>query len=239
VLFDLSIQNEQLQKTNQELDRFVYSVSHDLRAPLASSLGLVELSKGESDIEKLRHYNLLKEKTLRRLDDYVTSLLNFSRNYRVEIGHDEIDFEKIIEESVAFNKPYGNNELKLVVKIDVNQTGVFIGDSLRLRIVLNNLISNALKYHNENAQEQLIAIAVSTDEKKAILKVRDNGIGIANSKLNKVFDMFYRASETAKGSGLGLYITKEIVEKMGGKITVDSILESGTTFVVELPNYKK
>ena len=238
-LLALNIQNVQLQKTNKELDRFVYSVSHDLRAPIASSLGLVELSKGEDDIEKLRHYNLLKEKTLRRLDDYVNSLLNFSRNYRTEVGKDEIDFNLLFEECIAFNKPYGNNESQLVVKIDVNQTGVFLGDNLRMRIIVNNLISNALKYHNPQEHEQLIALAVSSNDKIAIIKVRDNGIGIATGKLDNVFDMFYRASETTKGSGLGLYITKEIIEKLGGSITVDSILGSGTTFTITLPNFKQ
>jgi len=239
VLDDLNTQNIQLQKINQELDRFVYSVSHDLRAPLASSLGLVELSKVEKDVEKLLYYNLLKEKTLRRLDDYVNSLLNFSRNYRVELAKDIIDFKKIIDECVELNRPYGSNGTKLVVKIDVNQGAEFVGDNLRIRIILNNLISNALKYHDDNAQEQLIALAVFSDETKAIIKVRDNGIGIDTNKLDSVFEMFYRASETAKGSGLGLYITKEVIAKMNGKISVDSIAGSGTTFTVELPNQKK
>ncbi len=235
---DLNKQNVQLQKINNELDRFVYSVSHDLRAPIASSLGLVELSKAETNVEKLLQYNLLKEKTLRRLDDYVNSLLNFSRNYRVEVVREKIDFRKIIEECIELNRPYGNNGSKLVVKIDLNEGVDFIGDGLRIRIILNNLISNALKYHDEGAQEQLIALAVYTDQSKAVIKVRDNGIGIDTDKLPNVFDMFYRASETAKGSGLGLYITKEVVEKMGGKISVDSIVGSGTAFTVELPNQK-
>lgn len=238
VVQDLNTQNVQLQKTNNELDRFVYSVSHDLRAPIASSLGLVELSKAETNVDKLLQYNLLKEKTLRRLDDYVNSLLNFSRNYRVEVLKEKIDFRKIIEECIELNKPYGNNGSKLVVKIDLNEGVDFIGDSLRIRIILNNLISNALKYHDEGAQEQLIALAVYTDESKAVIKVRDNGIGIDADKLANVFDMFYRASETAKGSGLGLYITREVVDKMGGKVSVDSIVGSGTAFTVEIPNQK-
>ncbi len=236
LLQDLNDQNSQLQKTNKELDRFVYSVSHDLRAPLASSLGLVELSKTERDVEKLLHYNLLKEKTLRRLDDYVNSLLNFSRNHTVEIVKEKVDFRKLFDDCIEFNRPYGNNSSKLAVKIDINQVVDFMGDSMRIRIVLNNLVSNALKYHNDGLSEQLIALAVSCDEKKAVIKVRDNGIGIDPSKLDHVFEMFYRASETAKGSGLGLYITREVVEKMGGTISVDSIIGSGTIFTVELPN---
>lgn len=235
---DLNKQNIELQKINDELDRFVYSVSHDLRAPLASSLGLIELSKGEKSIEKVLYYNLLKEKSLRRLDDYVNSLIDFSRNYRVSVSNEEIDFKTLIEQCIELNKPYGDEASRVHISLEINQQGVFCGDNLRIRIALNNLISNALKYYDDDKEWSILKIKVVSDDQYAIIKFIDNGIGIDSSIVDHVFDMFYRASERPKGSGLGLYITKEVIAKMNGTIVLESTLGEGTSFTLEIPNKK-
>jgi len=238
VVEDLNKQNIELQKINNELDRFVYSVSHDLRAPLASSLGLIELSKAEKSMEKILYYNLLKERSLRRLDDYVTSLIDFSRNYRVGILVEELDFKTLIEQCIELNRPYGDEASRVHISVEVNQQGLFMGDSLRIRIVLNNLLSNALKYYDDDKEWSVLKIIVVSDEKQAVIKFIDNGIGIDASLVNNVFDMFYRASERPKGSGLGLYITKEVISKLNGTITLESALGEGTSFSVSIPNQK-
>ncbi|MDB5273101.1 MAG: kinG [Chitinophagaceae bacterium] len=233
---DLNRQNIELQKINSELDRFVYSVSHDLRAPLASSLGLIELSKEEKSFEKILYYNLLKEKSLRRLDDYVNSLIDFSRNYRVDVLNEEIDFKNLLEQCLDLNKPYGDDASKVDIAVEVNQKSPFYGDSLRIRIAFNNLISNALKYYDDHKERSVLDIKLYSNEKKAIIRMADNGIGIDASVVNNIFDMFYRASERPKGSGLGLYITKEVMGKLKGSIVVESVLGEGTTFILEIPN---
>ncbi len=238
VVEDLNRQNIELQKINDELDRFVYSVSHDLRAPLASSLGLIELSKEETSMDKMLYYNLLKERSLRRLDDYVNSLIDFSRNYRVGILEEEIEFKALIEQCIELNKPYGDEASRVHISLDINQKDVFVGDSLRIRIVLNNLLSNALKYYDDYKEWSVLKIMVIADEKEAVIKFTDNGIGIDSSLVNNVFDMFYRASERPKGSGLGLYITKEVVGKLNGTIALESALGEGTSFTVQIPNRK-
>jgi signal transduction histidine kinase len=235
---DLNKQNMELKKINDELDRFVYSVSHDLRAPLASSLGLIELSKGETSIEKVLYYNLLKEKSLRRLDDYVNSLIDFSRNYRVGLLNEAIDFKSLIEQCVELNKPYGDESSRVHISVEVNQQGLFFGDSLRIKIVLNNLLSNALKYYDDEKEWSVLKIKVISDKHHVIIKFIDNGIGIDASLVNHVFDMFYRASERPKGSGLGLYITKEVIGKLNGTISLESVLGEGTSFTIDIPNQK-
>ena len=235
---DLNKQNIELQKINAELDRFVYSVSHDLRAPLASSLGLIELSKGEKSIDKILYYNLLKERSLKRLDDYVTSLIDFSRNYRVGVLKEEIEFKLLLEHCIELNKPYGEESNRVHISIEIDQQSPFWGDSLRIRIVLNNLLSNALKYYDEDKERSALMINVISDQKHALIKFIDNGIGIDSSLINNVFDMFYRASERPKGSGLGLYITKEVIGKLNGTIVLESVLGKGTSFTVDIPNQK-
>ena len=238
VVEDLNKHNIELQKINDELDRFVYSVSHDLRAPLASSLGLIELSKGEKSIEKVLYYNLLKEKSLRRLDDYVNSLIDFSRNYRAGVLNEEIDFRSLIEQCIELNKPYGDEASRVHISIEINQHGIFFGDNLRIRIALNNLISNALKYYDDAKEWSILKIKVASDDQHVIIQFTDNGIGIDSSIVDHVFDMFYRASERPKGSGLGLYITKEVVGKMNGTIVLESTLGEGTSFTINIPNQK-
>jgi len=235
---DLNKQNVELQKINDELDRFVYSVSHDLRAPLASSLGLIELSKGERNIDKVLYYNLLKEKSLRRLDDYVNSLIDFSRNYRVGLLVEEIEFRTLIEQCIELNRPYGDESSRVHISMEVNQLSPFRGDSLRIRIVLNNLLSNALKYYDDEKEWSVLKIKVTSDEHHVIIKFIDNGIGIDASLVNHVFDMFYRASERPKGSGLGLYITKEVIGKLNGTISLESALGEGTSFTIDIPTQK-
>ncbi|MBC7487019.1 MAG: HAMP domain-containing histidine kinase [Cytophagaceae bacterium] len=236
VVEDLNKQNIELQKINDELDRFVYSVSHDLRAPLASSLGLIELSKGETSIEKVLYYNLLKEKSLRRLDDYVTSLIDFSRNYRVGLLIEEIEFRALIDQCIELNRPCGDDSSRVHISMEVDQQSPFLGDSLRIRIVLNNLLSNALKYYDDEKEWSVLKIKVISDEHHVVIKFIDNGIGIDASLVNHVFDMFYRASERPKGSGLGLYITKEVIGKLNGTISLESVLGEGTSFTVVIPN---
>jgi signal transduction histidine kinase len=238
VVEDLNTQNIELQKINDELDRFVYSVSHDLRAPLASSLGLIELSKEEKKIEKLLYYNSLKGKSLQRLDDYITSLIDFSRNYRIGLLKEEIDFRMLVQQCIELNKPYGDEAKKVNITVDVNQQGVFWGDSLRMRIVFNNLLSNALKYYDEEKEWSILKIKIAADETHVVIKFIDNGIGIDAAFVNNVFNMFYRASERTKGSGLGLYITKEVIGKLNGTIVLESVLGEGTSFTVDIPNQK-
>jgi signal transduction histidine kinase len=106
---------------------------------------------------------------------------------------------------------------------------------MRLKIVLSNLIDNSLKYSDINKGKSFIRIEAAEDNEAKLILVKDNGVGIDQLYIDKIFNMFYRASERSKGSGLGLYIVKETLNKINGSIQVQSILGSGTTFVVSLP----
>ncbi len=234
---DIEKRNRELKKVNSELDKFVYSASHDLRAPLASVLGLVNVARLDNGKDIPIYLDLI-EKSIQRLDGFIRDIIDFSRNARMEIIREEILFDTIIYE-VLDNLRYLDEKNGILRIVTVNGHGTFCADSRRLKIILSNLISNAIKYHNLRNENPFIEIKVDYDDTRATIRVIDNGMGIAEDHLLHVFKMFYRANETIKGSGLGLYIVSETIEKLKGEISVSSKLNEGTTFTVNLPSQKK
>ena len=111
-----------------------------------------------------------------------------------------------------------------------------MGDIKRLEVIFNNLISNALRYYNPYQENPYIRIEVEVNETQALLHIQDNGLGIASEHINRIFEMFYRASNHLEGSGLGLFLVKETVEKMKGSVQVQSVVNEGTSFFINLPN---
>jgi PAS domain S-box-containing protein len=230
--------NRDLQKVNSELDSFVYRVSHDLRAPLTSILGLISLMKIETNPEKVNDYIALQEKSILKLDLFIKEIINLSRNSRLGITVSEIDFEELIRE-IFESQHYSSSADNIERIIEVEDGLSFYTDRQRLSIILNNLISNGLKYVNPHEAKPHLKIKVYTGpENNCLIEVSDNGIGISEIYLPKIFEMFFRATQEFSGSGLGLYIVKETVEKLKGKISVKSKMRQGTIFKVMLPNLK-
>ena len=233
---ELAGRNEELSKINNELDSFVYSVSHNLRAPLMSVLGLLNLVKRESDTHNLDQYHQMMEESIYKLDNTVKEILDYSRNARQELQVGPIDFKNLIKETLDKMQFMPGFEL-LDIQVLVNGQIAFHSDFYRVSVILNNLISNAIKYLDQTKQKPFLAVTVTIDEKKAKLVFQDNGIGIDNVLLPKVFDMFFRATNKNEGSGLGLYIVKEASEKLLGKIEIESTVGIGTLITVEIPNH--
>ena len=228
----------ELQKVNFELDSFIYHASHDLRSPLRSIIGLIEVYRLENN-EKVKRECIEKiEGSAKRLDHLVMELLSISRNDRINDPHREINFLVEINNSVSSYFSCSNNQ-GLEILTDVKQPVKFTSDLTRVRIILNNLISNAIKYHCPEKERSYILVEVEANEKFARLKVEDNGEGIEPNKVPHIFDMFYRATERSEGSGLGLYIVKRVAQKLNAKIEVDSEELEGTTFTVTIPNTVK
>ncbi|MCH7513693.1 MAG: sensor histidine kinase [Bacteroidetes bacterium] len=231
-------QNKELRKLNAELDNFVYSVSHDLKAPLASMIGLIQLSKSESDIHTLKNYLEMMERSLSKLNEFISNILDYSRNVRLALSHDQINFREQIEST--FEQYQFIEQWKSIKKeITVDQSEVFVTDRQRLSILLNNLISNALKYSTVGNNNPEVCIKVRADSDNALIEVIDNGCGIKPERIDKVFDMFYRADDKRSGSGLGLYIVKETIEKLHGEINIESTVGEGTTVNIIVPNLNK
>jgi len=231
----LKKQFDELQKTNHELDRFVYSVSHDLRAPLASILGLINVAEIEPDKDSLNTYLEMMRGSVNRLDGFIKDILDYSRNSRTELKNDIIDFSVIISEVQKRLKPTPGAE-RLNVTIELNAEAVFCSDSTRFEIILNNLFSNAIKYQDFKKNVSYVSIKITTTSEKMTMLFIDNGIGIEQKHFDKIFTMFYRASDRAQGSGLGLYIARETVTKLGGTISIESTFGVSTSLEIILPN---
>lgn len=230
-------QNEQLVKINKELDSFVYSVSHDLRSPLSSILGLVNVAKleGFKNPEMLKTYFEMIERSVTKLDDIIKEILDYSRNARGELNIELVDLEVMIQN--AFDQmqylPAFHGTLK---QVTVQNHSALYTDVYRLSVILINLISNALKYGDDGKGQKFIHVSATITPAHCVLRVADNGIGIHSDYIDNVFNMFYRATDRSQGAGLGLYIVKEMVEKLAGTISINSAPGQGTTITISIPN---
>jgi len=229
--------NEELRKSNKELDRFVYSVSHDLRAPLSSMLGVVGLCEmGEMDPFIEKNVSLLKS-SIKKLDGFIIDILDYSRNSRLEVDTQEVHFADLLTD-VCNNLKFmcTEDQRKVEVRTKIENGIAFHSDRSRLSIILNNLISNSIRYQNPQEADPFVEISVAITASSADIRITDNGIGIESKNHEKVFNMFYRVSSQSVGSGLGLYIVKETVEKLNGVIKLESEPGKGTVFNIHLPN---
>ncbi len=230
----LQNQNTELIKINAELDKFVYRASHDLRAPLASVLGLINIAKIEVDETLKDSYYDLMEKSINKLDGFIKSIINFSRNSRVEYFAEKIEFNDIINDSFDDLK-YLQSGHNVNTEILISE-GEFYSDLFRIKLIFNNIISNAFRYSVPMRERAFLNIVVIITDQEAIIKFIDNGQGIKSESIVRIFEMFYRATETNVGSGLGLYIVKDVIEALNGKIEVQSIYGEGSTFTINIPN---
>lgn len=225
---------EELKIRNAELDNFVYKVSHDLRAPLSSVLGLVNLSRLQGNNDNPQEYLELIGEKIQALDHFISDVLSHSKNLKMEVEIGRVDLEQIIAQTfLDLSYLKGARETKRSVTITGTE---FFSDQWRVSEIFRNLISNAIKYRRPDAQDSEIMIRIDIDHLRANIVFSDNGIGIKESSLKRVFEMFYRATEQGEGSGIGLYIVKNAVEKLGGHISVASKVNEGTTFHIVLPN---
>lgn len=232
-------QNEELVKINKELDSFVYSVSHNLRAPLMSVLGLINLvqleNKGGDNI--LNNYFLMIQHSIHKLDETLKEILDYSRNARSALNITEVDVKKMIGDSFERMK-YMEGSESIAKSIRIGDRCTIHTDAYRLSVIINNLVSNAIKYRDATKERNILEVEANIADDVLEMTFTDNGIGISQEYVHKIFEMFYRATERSEGAGLGLYIVRETVDKLQGSITVESEAAKGTSFKIRIPNMK-
>lgn len=231
----LKQKNIELEKTNSELDNFVYSTSHELRAPLMSVLGLINLLENENDSKEKELYIGLMKESIKKLDYTIHDFIDYSQNARFQVKVSPVDFNFLLEKALN-NLKYLPGAEKVAVHVIVNQQKPFFSDKRRVEIILNNLISNSLRYYNPDTIAPFVEILVETNEARAEIRVTDNGCGIPEKHIPRVFEMFFRGHEQSTGSGIGLYIVREIVDKLNGEIFFESADGKGTVFNLKIPN---
>lgn len=225
---------DELKIRNAELDNFVYKVSHDLRAPLSSILGLVNLARLPGNTDNPLEYMEIIGGKVQHLDHFIGDVLSHSKNLKMEVTISKVDFTNVINRTFNdLNYLEGASEISKSVKVD----GIdFYSDPWRISEIFRNLISNAIKYRQSGGVDSEVSIRVHVDHLRAEINFSDNGIGIDEANLARIFEMFYRATEQSDGSGIGLYIVKNAVDKLGGQINVSSRPGQGTRFNIILPN---
>lgn len=233
-LKELEQKNEELELANDELDHFVYSASHDLKAPLSSILGLINIAKYEVSDDKVLDYFVRIENRVERLTLFIKEVIEISRNTRTDIKNEPIEIGKLLDEIVE-----NNNYIEGMEKIEFSKNIKFDSplytDKARLEVILNNLLSNAIKYSDPNKENSTIDVTVDKTEYEFQITIADNGIGIPKDQQQKVFDMFYRGAQSKEGSGLGLYIVKQMLIKLRGEFDLRSEEGEGTKIKVTFP----
>lgn len=231
---DLELKNSELHKINSELDRFVYSISHDLRSPLLSIKGILQLipikEKTTEGTDKLLK---MAEKSVNRLDQTVQEILDYSRNSRLDLKITEFSIIQMIEGIFADLK-YSTEE-NVDCTLEISGSTKIKSDKYRLETLLKNVIGNAVKYRNRELNNPWVKVLVKNDKTNCTISVADNGTGISEKTLPKIFDMFYRGSNAVSGTGLGLYICKEIIHRLGGTMDVESNAGKGSVFSISFP----
>lgn len=232
---ELEKANEELKLRNSELDRFVYSASHDLSSPLKSILGLINVAKLENPgADQLKYLNMMQT-SVNKLESFIEEVIQYSRNARLSIRYESYQFKNFAAD-ILQSYQYVINYDKISFEVEDNTGKPIITDGMRLKIILNNLISNAIKFHRiDTNPKPIIKIKREANLKNDVISVEDNGRGIESEYTEKVFEMFFRGTEEVPGSGLGLYILKEIVNRLNGEVNLKSEVGKETTFTITLP----
>ncbi|RTY89835.1 PAS domain S-box protein [Flavobacterium sp. GT3R68] len=230
--------NKELVRINNELDRFVYSVSHDLRSPLTSIRGLLSFIEEESSEADTIEYAKMIRSCINRQDAFIENILTYSRNNRLKVVSEKIIIQQTAAEII--NSLQGTKEAEgITFDIDITEDEPFYSDRLRFYSIMEHLISNAVKHHKQRVSGRYIKISGKSDPDKLKLSVADNGIGIDKEYHKKIFEMFFRLSGQADGSGIGLYIVKDTIDKLQGSIEVQSEKGIGSIFNITLKNLNK
>lgn len=230
----LFAKNQELQKANEELDKFAYSVTHDIRGPIVSMTGALELMKNTDDITEIRQIISLMEESADKVTDLIENIHAYYSLKRGDINIEEIDFKTLLGEIVAIHRINAKLQ-KVAINTTVKQEETFRNDKVILQLIINNLLSNALKYQRIKAVDKFVSISVIVEKGQVIMEMEDNGIGIEERYFEDIFKMFFRATKESTGAGFGLYNVKDALNKLQGTITVASTVGAGTKFTVSIP----
>lgn len=234
---ELKEKNLKLQKLHSEMNQFVYSLSHELRGPLMSISGVSKLAKMELSEPNVLEYFEMIDTATGKLDDFIYKMLDFYRSTKIDHKITRIDFKTVVDHQMEVYRT--KFDLAAIdVEVQVDQRDVFYSDDAKIRVILNNLFSNAVQFQKEDGEKR-IKLSITATEEEAEIVVSDNGIGIEERYRVEVFNLFARATQKNVGTGLGLYMVKEAVEQMGGRIILDSEPNVGTTVTVKLPTLNK
>jgi signal transduction histidine kinase len=226
-------QNNSLQTINAGLDKFVYNVTHDLRSPVASLSGLIGLIDDETDLAQIRLYTSMMKESLHRQDKFIAEMLAFIKSKHTGVAKQECSLETIVDNVIALNS-YKRDGKEVKIYKEISLTNIE-SDALKIQVILNNLVSNSVKYSDFKKPEQWVKVRTYKSNARAVIEVQDNGIGIRQKDQERIFDKFYLSGDNTRSTGIGLYLVKDAVTQLDGEIEVKSEPGVSSTFLVSLP----
>jgi PAS domain S-box-containing protein len=234
---DLEERTAELEAINKELEAFAYSISHDLRAPLRHMAGYTELlQKNASSIldEKSRRYMMMIQESAKRMGDLIDDLLAFSRIGRAETRMTMVSLEQLVKEALSEvqQETDGRN-----MDWKIGALPNLYGDRSMLRVVLVNLVSNAVKFTRTRPQPEIEIGCADGEEDEIVVFIRDNGVGFEMKYVNKLFGVFQRLhrAEEFEGTGIGLATVQRIIHRHGGRVWAEGLVDRGATFYFSVP----
>ena len=235
---DKLLTSNALKQRNEELKTLIYRASHDLKGPLASMLGLfyaLELEEGEKCVATLQTYLNLLKKSAERLNGTLTGLLEVGSVNQPTVSVKPFDLYDTTQEIISSLSNYPGRK-QVNIQLESDDHVPFSSSENMIRSILQNLIENGVKYRQlERGCSPFIRIKLQALKNKVSIVVQDNGQGMDKNVLKNAFTMFYRGNLNSEGSGLGLFIVKSSVEKLGGKLKIKSKVNEGTEVKITLP----
>lgn len=228
---------QDLKQVNQLVERFIYSCSHELKSPIASMQGLLEIMKYHPlHSETIKCIDMMEICT-QRMSKMMQSLEEYMINAKREIQLENVRGQSLITSVLdQFQSTFETQHVQ--VKTVIRQTSSWVTDARRINLVLSNLVANALTFQDPEKKEKKILIRLNVGSRKSSLEVADNGVGIPRNVQPKIFDLFYRGHDQSQGPGLGLFLVRDIASKMKSKVSLQSIENIGTSFKIVSPNYQ-
>ena len=224
-------QNAELLRLNEVLDKFLYSTYHDIRSPLSSMLGLINLARMEVDQSVKDQLLDRHEQNIKQLDRIVSKISDYAKNTQLELELSQVNLIKLLLHHIERCKYILGKE---PFEVELPESFNLQTDKVRLDMIVRNLVLNSFHFRDSNRQLH-IKVTAASGATGYTIRLLDNGIGMSPAIAQKVFDMFYRGSEQSKGSGLGLYVIAETVQKLNGKIRLYSVKGKGSCFSLWLP----
>jgi signal transduction histidine kinase len=226
-------QNENLQVINAGLDKFVFNVTHDLRSPLASLAGLIGLMDEETDLDQIKAYTLMMKESLEKQDRFINEMLTFVKSKHTGVSKSECSLTTIVDNVISQNNySNGGKEVRFYKELELTQIQ---SDALKLQVILNNLVSNSVKYSDSKKSEQWVKVKSYRSDTQVVIEVEDNGLGIRQKDQDRIFDKFYMSGDNKRSSGIGLYLVKDAVTQLNGKIEVRSEPGVCSKFMITIP----
>lgn len=227
-------QNLALKNMNERINEFVYTVTHDLRSPLSSLTGLVNVLEREKDITQVSNYTEMMKQSLLMQDKYINEVLQTIQDVNGKKS-EMCNLGEMVNDVISQNNFFAEGKkVNFLNELEIQELKCNIAD---MKVVFNNLISNAIKYADFNKSEQWIKVKTYRDKQQCIIEIEDNGLGIETEQRNSIFKKYFKSGNNKKSMGLGLYFTKQAIEDMNGTIRVKSLYGIGTSFIVALPLY--